>query len=124
MFDNYTDPERVSLLSKEANSRVISDKMADNDYRYKIDRPAHSDQEMEQHLKIANDTDTSLLLEARQQIVSKCSCSKSRMVEFLYGLFPILSWLREYKKLWIVGDVVAGLTVGVVHIPQSKFLLV
>lgn len=93
--------------------------MANNDQRYKIDRPAHSDQEMEEKLKIDAGTDTSLLLEARQKFLNKCSCSKSRMIEFMYGLFPMFSWLKDYKKSWIVGDVVAGLTVGVVHIPQS-----
>uniref|UniRef100_H2Z8K2 SLC26A/SulP transporter domain-containing protein n=1 Tax=Ciona savignyi TaxID=51511 RepID=H2Z8K2_CIOSA len=35
-------------------------------------------------------------------------------------LFPIFTWLRHYEiKKWLPGDVVAGLTVGVVHIPQS-----
>lgn len=34
-------------------------------------------------------------------------------------LFPILDWLPSYKRSWIKGDVVAGLTVGVMLIPQG-----
>ena len=34
-------------------------------------------------------------------------------------LFPILSWLPNYKKAFIAGDLTAGFTVGVMLIPQS-----
>lgn len=34
-------------------------------------------------------------------------------------LFPILSWLPNYKKGFLLGDLSAGLTVGVMLIPQS-----
>lgn len=34
-------------------------------------------------------------------------------------LFPILSWLPNYKKAYLSGDISAGLTVGIVLIPQG-----
>ena len=34
-------------------------------------------------------------------------------------LFPILSWLPNYKKAFIISDLSAGLTVGIMLIPQS-----
>ena len=34
-------------------------------------------------------------------------------------IFPILSWLPGYKKEWLSGDISAGLTVGVMLIPQG-----
>lgn len=34
-------------------------------------------------------------------------------------VFPILSWLPGYKREWLSGDVSAGLTVGVMLIPQG-----
>ncbi|CAJ0582207.1 unnamed protein product, partial [Mesorhabditis spiculigera] len=38
----------------------------------------------------------------------------------IYGLVPILYWLPRYKwKEWIHGDVIAGLTVGIMHVPQG-----
>lgn len=33
--------------------------------------------------------------------------------------FPILDWLPNYKKSWLSGDLFAGLTVGVMLIPQG-----
>jgi SulP family sulfate permease len=34
-------------------------------------------------------------------------------------MFPILDWLPNYKKEWFKGDISAGLTVGVMLIPQG-----
>ena len=34
-------------------------------------------------------------------------------------LFPILEWLPSYKKAYLFGDISAGLTVGVMLIPQG-----
>ena len=35
------------------------------------------------------------------------------------SIFPILDWLPSYKKTWLKGDLGAGLTVGVMLIPQG-----
>jgi SulP family sulfate permease len=37
----------------------------------------------------------------------------------LKRVFPILSWLPNYKKAFLGGDIAAGLTVGIMLIPQS-----
>ena len=34
-------------------------------------------------------------------------------------VLPILTWLPSYKKKWLKGDIVAGLTVGVMLVPQG-----
>ncbi|KAJ3208333.1 hypothetical protein HDU82_002614 [Entophlyctis luteolus] len=38
---------------------------------------------------------------------------------YVRSLFPIASWLPNYQLEWLWGDFVAGLTVGLVAIPQS-----
>ena len=35
------------------------------------------------------------------------------------SILPILEWLPNYKKEWLKGDIIAGLTVGVMLIPQG-----
>ncbi|TRM61717.1 sulfate transporter family-domain-containing protein [Schizophyllum amplum] len=40
-------------------------------------------------------------------------------VGYATSLFPILSWLPRYNLGWFYGDVVAGLTVGMVLVPQG-----
>lgn len=37
----------------------------------------------------------------------------------LKNILPILGWLPNYKKAWLKGDIGAGLTVGVMLIPQG-----
>ncbi|EEB07373.1 sulfate transporter [Schizosaccharomyces japonicus yFS275] len=44
---------------------------------------------------------------------------KHRFVSYLRSLFPIINWLPNYNVDWLVGDMIAGLTVGTVIVPQS-----
>ncbi|KAM6468801.1 solute carrier family 26 member 10-like [Liasis olivaceus] len=49
-----------------------------------------------------------------------CRCSKAAALHLLRSRLPIASWLPKYQpKKWLLGDLVAGLTVGIVHIPQG-----
>ncbi|KZS89863.1 high affinity sulfate permease [Sistotremastrum niveocremeum HHB9708] len=38
---------------------------------------------------------------------------------YLLSLFPFLQWIGRYNLTWLTGDVIAGLTVGIVLVPQS-----
>ncbi|EJF62428.1 sulfate permease [Dichomitus squalens LYAD-421 SS1] len=40
-------------------------------------------------------------------------------LRYVESLFPILGWITRYNFGWLYGDVVAGLTVGMVVVPQS-----
>lgn len=97
--------------------------MQESDHRYKVDRPTQSDHEIQEKLGLEDEGEGALLLGARRKIANACLCSKSCCMKWIAGVFPILSWLRAYEKSWIAGDLVAGLTVGVVHIPQSELLV-
>ncbi|CAO3591102.1 unnamed protein product [Absidia cylindrospora] len=39
--------------------------------------------------------------------------------EYLVGLFPIAGWIGRYNLMWLIGDLIAGITVGIVVVPQS-----
>ncbi|KAH7035175.1 sulfate permease 2 [Microdochium trichocladiopsis] len=41
------------------------------------------------------------------------------VAEYLKSLFPFLSWIGFYNLQWLLGDLVAGITVGAVVIPQG-----
>lgn len=43
----------------------------------------------------------------------------SKIAHYLFSLFPILKWILHYNVKWAYGDVIAGITVGVVLVPQS-----
>ena len=38
---------------------------------------------------------------------------------YFYRLFPFLTWITRYNWKWLVGDMIAGITVGCVVIPQG-----
>ncbi|KAF8964017.1 sulfate permease [Flammula alnicola] len=42
-----------------------------------------------------------------------------RLIDYLLSLFPIIKWIRNYNLGWLTGDVIAGLTVGMVVVPQG-----
>jgi len=42
--------------------------------------------------------------------------------KIFYSTFPILKWLPMYKKDDIVNDIIAGITIAVMNIPQVRTL--
>ncbi|KAK0715919.1 sulfate transporter family-domain-containing protein [Lasiosphaeris hirsuta] len=38
---------------------------------------------------------------------------------YLYSLFPFLGWIFHYNLTWLLGDFIAGVTVGFVVVPQG-----
>ncbi|EAW08232.1 SLC26/SulP family anion transporter [Aspergillus clavatus NRRL 1] len=38
---------------------------------------------------------------------------------YFYRLFPFLTWITRYNMQWFIGDLVAGVTVGAVVVPQG-----
>ncbi|XP_072511287.1 solute carrier family 26 member 10-like isoform X3 [Notamacropus eugenii] len=48
------------------------------------------------------------------------TCSRREAWRLLRARFPPLTWLPWYPwRTWLLGDAVAGVTVGVVHVPQG-----
>ncbi|KAG2210904.1 hypothetical protein INT47_000058 [Mucor saturninus] len=39
--------------------------------------------------------------------------------QYFVSLFPIATWLHRYNLMWLVRDLIAGATVGIVIVPQS-----
>ncbi|KAF1946250.1 sulfate permease [Clathrospora elynae] len=41
------------------------------------------------------------------------------LAEYFASLFPFVHWISRYNVQWLIGDLVAGITVGAVVVPQS-----
>jgi solute carrier family 26 (sodium-independent sulfate anion transporter), member 11 len=39
--------------------------------------------------------------------------------EYLHELFPSAQWVMRYNLRWLLGDAIAGLTIGLVVVPQA-----
>lgn len=42
-----------------------------------------------------------------------------KAVEYFDALFPFTKWILSYNTQWLIGDLIAGITVGLVVVPQS-----
>ncbi|KAL4226525.1 hypothetical protein ACF0H5_014510 [Mactra antiquata] len=50
----------------------------------------------------------------------KCKCSGICVKQFIFSIFPFIGIMKNYNiKEDLMGDVVSGLTVGIMHIPQG-----
>lgn len=45
--------------------------------------------------------------------------SGQELVDYFYSLFPFLHWIGFYNVQWLIGDLVAGITIGAVVVPQG-----
>ena len=43
--------------------------------------------------------------------------------KFLFTHLPIIHWLWTYRPQQLTGDIIAGITIGVTHIPQGYFCI-
>lgn len=50
---------------------------------------------------------------------SQLTAGPGGVVAYLLSLLPFLSWIGNYNLQWLAGDLVAGITVGAVVVPQS-----
>jgi hypothetical protein len=49
-------------------------------------------------------------------------CDKSLLKKQLYNRVPSIQWLRNYDfRGFFLSDIIAGITVGIMHIPYGKF---
>lgn len=55
-----------------------------------------------------------------KKATESCQCNRRSIVTFFLKLFPVLEWLPHYSvKEQLLGDIISGLLVGIVAIPQS-----
>ncbi|KAL0947155.1 hypothetical protein HGRIS_013282 [Hohenbuehelia grisea] len=59
------------------------------------------------------------VVSSRDWIQSLSTDPKNDIKEYFASLFPILGWIGRYNLGWLTGDVIAGLTVGMVVVPQG-----
>ncbi|KAL5117849.1 hypothetical protein ACEQ8H_004167 [Pleosporales sp. CAS-2024a] len=45
--------------------------------------------------------------------------SSAAIAEYVSELFPSVHWIQRYNLSWLVGDLIAGITVGLVVVPQA-----
>ncbi|XP_029439133.1 sulfate transporter [Rhinatrema bivittatum] len=54
-----------------------------------------------------------------ETVKENVSCTPARFKDLLFSFFPVLQWLPKYRKEYVLGDVMSGLIVGILLVPQS-----
>ena len=55
----------------------------------------------------------------KQRMRTKCACSLKDMGQYFLSMLPIISVLRSYKREFILGDVLSGVSAACLHFPQG-----
>lgn len=92
----------------------------DKDRMVVVERPIYNEFEFEQGFERSRHIEKTPRVWIQNQI-HKFNCSCSCVGHFLLHIFPFVHLLRSYKfRRDLSGDIIAGLTVGIMHIPQGK----
>lgn len=55
----------------------------------------------------------------KEWVANQTSHPLNRLKHYAISLFPIAQWIYRYNLTWLYGDLIAGLTVGCVVVPQG-----
>ena len=61
----------------------------------------------------------SWLPERTYELEENFPCCYKPLEYFILDRFPFLKWLRKYRPRTLVSDIIAGLTVGLMVVPQA-----
>ncbi|KAM3915531.1 solute carrier family 26 member 6-like [Leptodactylus fuscus] len=78
--------------------------------------PIYTEAELEEIAPRSRDSRARLFSSVRNKFRCSGEIAKSLLLKFI----PILSWLPRYPvKEWLLGDVISGLSVGIIQLPQG-----
>ncbi|XP_037657761.1 sulfate transporter isoform X4 [Choloepus didactylus] len=128
----------MSLESKEQHDLSPRDSSEEND-QYSLQSRIHPEPQEEStthfkqfgasdqhrpHSRIHIEPQEQLHTNIKQFVIKKlqknCQCSPTKAKNTIFGFLPVLHWLPKYDlKKNILGDLMSGLIVGILLVPQS-----
>lgn len=82
----------------------------------RIERPVYTEEEVSR-LYGQNIEDESLMKQLSTRIKQNCTCAD--ILQRFLSFFPVISWLPKYQKHYLLRDISAGITLGIMQIPQG-----
>ncbi|KAK4144730.1 sulfate transporter family-domain-containing protein [Dichotomopilus funicola] len=103
----------MPLKARHVVAKALGIKLQDKEPYTDLEEPGAS-------LK-SHGTDHSFVEEPPQVLdyINDLIPSGSELYKYLLSLFPFLAWIGHYNLQWLVGDLVAGITIGAVVVPQG-----
>ncbi|XP_077868450.1 prestin-like [Saccoglossus kowalevskii] len=102
--------EKVDLSATDLRQRT----------NYNVNRPVYTEDEFHLGHQVADVSKETVPQKIKKYFQKQCSCSPKCLKEFVLAKIPILDWMPKYSiREDLVGDILAGITVCVLNIPQS-----
>lgn len=108
--DQYSLPSRIHLeLEKESSTDFKQFEASDQCRHY-----------TRIHVEPQEKSNTNFKQFVIKKLRKSCQCSPTKAKNTIFGFLPVLQWLPKYDlKKNILGDVMSGLIVGILLVPQS-----
>lgn len=108
--DQYSLPSRIHLeLEKESSTDFKQFEASDHCRHY-----------TRIHVEPQEKSNTNFKQFVIKKLQKSCQCSPTKAKNTIFGFLPVLQWLPKYDlKKNILGDVMSGLIVGILLVPQS-----
>ncbi|KAM5166818.1 testis anion transporter 1 [Callospermophilus lateralis] len=116
---------RSGMMQPERSSQIYSYKYSSqNSFLYDVKREVYNEENFQQeHKRRVSSSGTMDINITTFTHNVQCSCSWHRFLRCMYMIFPFLKWTCLYRfKDWLLGDLLAGLSVGIVQIPEGLTL--
>ena len=123
---NTDDSELHSGHAASVSPSVSSAASDEVTFRYrskvKVNRPVYTQLDFnEKYNFTTEDRSKNVSQQLRQLVHKRCAPSRPCAKKLLLGFFPFISIMRQYSlRRDLFNDIIAGLTVGIMHIPQGQ----
>nr|XP_011454957.2 sulfate transporter isoform X1 [Crassostrea gigas] len=120
LSDDLRVKGKRKMSSEDVESREsLLDGQPNGHAKVVIERPVFSQQKFDEGFSPGSRPQTTFR-ESFLKSCRKCQCSKDCFLGFLYKIFPFIGIMKDYNiRTDLTGDIVSGLTVGIMHIPQG-----
>uniref|UniRef100_A0A2I3GUN2 Solute carrier family 26 member 5 n=1 Tax=Nomascus leucogenys TaxID=61853 RepID=A0A2I3GUN2_NOMLE len=89
--------------------------------RYYVERPIFSHPVLQERLHTKDKVPDSIADKLKQAF----TCTPKKIRNIIYMFLPITKWLPAYKfKEYVLGDLVSGISTGVLQLPQGPFAVI
>ncbi|XP_054109687.2 testis anion transporter 1-like [Callithrix jacchus] len=102
----------------------FSSKSTQNPFAYDIKREVYNEESFQQkHKRKASSSGNMDINITTFRHHVQCRCSWHRFLRCMLTIFPFLEWMCMYRfKDWLLGDLLAGISVGLVQVSQGLTL--
>ena len=88
--------------------------------KFRVERLIYTKSQFKQNYNFVPKRDSHVLVDRLQHLKRNCHPTCKCAKRILLSIFPFIGIMKEYSpRTDLLGDIVAGLTVGVMHIPQG-----